>query len=64
MNWWLNVLIGVLVVALIALILIRLRIKRRLESIDGMVGVTKHGAYDGKVIGGELTKVYPHKSKE
>ncbi len=61
MNQWLNVLIGVLLVALIVLLLIRLRLKRRLESIDGIVGVTTRGTYTGKVIGGELTKVYPHK---
>jgi len=26
-----------------------------------LAGITTHGAYTGKVIGGELTKVYPHK---
>lgn len=61
MNVWLNILILVLVIILVTLILVRSRLKKRLESFDGMVGVTTHGAYTGKVIGGELTKVYPHK---
>ena len=61
MDWVLNAIIGVLAVVLIVLILVRIRLKRRLSSIDGFVGITTHGAYTGKVIGGELTKVYPHK---
>ena len=61
MNWVLNAIIGVLAVALVVLILVRIRLKRRLSSIDGFVGITTHGAYTGKVIGGEFTKVYPHK---
>ena len=64
MNVWLNVLIGVLALALIALLVVRLRLKRRLESIDGLLGITKRGAYTGKVIGGEFTKVYPHKKEK
>jgi succinate-acetate transporter protein len=64
MSWVLHVIIGVLVVALIVLIVVRLRIKRRLESIDGVVGITTHGAYTGKVNGGEYTKVYQHKKEE
>ena len=64
MNVWLNVLIGVLALALIALLVVRLRLKRRLESIDGLLGMTKRGAYTGKVIGGEFTKVYPHKKEK
>lgn len=64
MNMWLNVLIGVLVVALIVLIAVRLRLKRRLDSIDGIAGITTHGAYTGKVIGGEFTKVYQHKKEK
>jgi len=63
MNWLLNVIIGILVVALIALIVVRLRLKRRLDSIDGIAGITTHGAYSGKVIGGEFTKVYQHKKE-
>jgi hypothetical protein len=34
---------------------------RRLDSIDGMVGITRRGGYDGKIVGGEFTKVYKHK---
>ncbi|MDP3446803.1 MAG: hypothetical protein Q8S22_01960 [Eubacteriales bacterium] len=64
MNWWLNVLIGVLLIALIVLILVRLRLKRRLSSIDGMVGITTRAAYNGKVIGGEFTKVYQYKKEK
>ena len=60
MNPWLNVLIGILVIALVVLIVIRLRLKRRLDSIDGMVGFIRHSAITGKVIGGEFTKVYKH----
>ena len=60
MNPWLNVFIGVLLVALIVIVVIRLRLKRRLDSIDGLVGVIRHGAINGRVIGGELTKVYKH----
>ena len=63
MNWVLNAIIGVLAVALVVLILVRIRLKRRLDSIDGFVGITTHGAYSGKVIGGEFTKVYPHKKE-
>ncbi len=61
MSWWLNVLIGILAIALIILVIVRVRLKRRLDSIDGMVGITTHGAYNGKVIGGEFTKVYQSK---
>lgn len=61
MSWLLNILIGVLAIALILLVVVRLRLKRRLQSIDGVVGITTHGAYTGKVIGGEFTKVYQHK---
>ena len=61
MNWLLNAIIGILAIALIVLILVRVHLKRRLGSIDGLVGITTHGAYNGKVIGGEFTKVYPHK---
>ena len=63
MNWLLNVIIGVLAVALIVLLVVRYRIKKRLDSIDGVVGITTHGAYTGKVIGGEFTKVYQHKKE-
>ena len=63
MNWVLNILIGVLAVALIVLVIIRQRLKRRLESIDGLAGITKRSAYTGKVIGGEFTKVYQHKKE-
>ena len=62
MNWLLNVIIGILAVALIVLIIVRVRLKRRLDSIDGVVGITTHGSYTGKVIGGEFTKVYPNKN--
>ena len=61
MSWLLNILIGVLALILIVLVVVRLRLKRRLQSIDGLVGITTHGAYTGKVIGGEFTKVYQHK---
>jgi len=64
MIWWLNIVIGVLIVVLVALVAIRLRLKKRLESIDGVVGITTHGAYTGKVIGGEFTKVYQHKKEK
>jgi len=63
MSWVLNILIGVLALILIALVVVRLRLKKRLESIDGVVGITTHGAYTGKVIGGEFTKVYQHKKE-
>ena len=64
MSWVLNILIGVLALILIALVVVRLRLKKRLESIDGFVGITTHGAYTGKVIGGEFTKVYQHKKEK
>ena len=64
MSWWLNVLIGVLAVILIVLVVVRVRLKQRLQSIDGVVGITTHGAYTGKVIGGEFTKVYHHKKEK
>ena len=64
MNWLLNILIGVLALILIVLVVVRLRLKRRLQSIDGVVGITTHGAYAGKVIGGEFTKVYQHKKEK
>ena len=64
MSWVLNILIGVLALILIALVVVRLRLKKRLESIDGVVGITTHGAYTGKVIGGEFTKVYQHKKEK
>ena len=64
MNWLLNVIIGILAVVLIVLIVVRVRLKRRLESIDGVVGITTHGSYTGKVIGGEFTKVYPNKKEK
>lgn len=63
MSWVLNILIGVLALILIALVVVRLRLKKRLQSIDGVVGITTHGAYTGKVIGGEFTKVYQHKKE-
>ena len=64
MSLWLNILIGVLALVLIALVVVRLRLKKRLESIDGVVGITTHGAYTGKVIGGEFTKVYQNKKEK
>lgn len=64
MNWLLNAIIGILAIALIVLILVRVHLKRRLGSIDGLVGITTHGAYNGKVIGGEFTKVYPHQKEK
>ncbi|MDD4311063.1 MAG: hypothetical protein PHW41_01115 [Eubacteriales bacterium] len=64
MNWLLNAIIGILALALIVLVIVRVRLKRRLNSIDGFVGITTHGAYNGKVIGGEFTKVYPHKKEK
>ena len=64
MNWLLNVIIGILAVVLIVLIVVRVRLKRRLDSIDGVVGITTHGSYTGKVIGGEFTKVYPHQKEK
>ncbi|HWQ98794.1 MAG TPA: hypothetical protein VN538_11995 [Clostridia bacterium] len=64
MSWVLNILIGVLALILIALVVVRLRLKKRLQSIDGIVGITTHGAYTGKVIGGEFTKVYQNKKEK
>ncbi len=64
MNWILNGIIGLLATLLIVLIIVRIRLKRRLDSIDGVVGITTHGAYTGKVIGGEFTKVYQHKKEK
>jgi orotate phosphoribosyltransferase-like protein len=64
MSWVLNILIGVLALILIALVVVRLRLKKRLQSIDGVVGITTHGAYTGKVIGGEFTKVYQNKKEK
>jgi orotate phosphoribosyltransferase-like protein len=64
MSLWLNIVIGVLALILIALVVVRLRLKKRLESIDGIVGITTHGAYTGKVIGGEFTKVYQNKKEK
>jgi len=64
MNWILNGIIGLLAILLIVLIIVRIRLKRRLDSIDGVVGITTHGAYTGKVIGGEFTKVYQHKKEK
>ncbi|MEZ4510191.1 MAG: hypothetical protein R2912_04645 [Eubacteriales bacterium] len=64
MSWWLNILIGVLIVVLGVLVAIRFRLKKRLDSIDGVVGITTHGAYTGKVIGGEFTKVYQNKKEK
>lgn len=61
MSWLINVVIGILAVALIVLIIVRVRIQRRLNSIDGVIGVTTRGGYDGKVIGGELTEGYRRK---
>ena len=64
MNWLLNVIIGILAVVLIVLIVVRVRLKRRLDSIDGLAGITTHGAYTGRIIGGEFTKVYQHKKEK
>ena len=64
MNWLLNAIIVVLAVALIVLIVLRVRLKKRLDSIDGLVGVTKRGSYSGKVIGGVFTKVYPNQKSK
>lgn len=64
MNWILNGIIGLLAVILIVLIVVRIRLKRQLDSIDGVVGITTHGAYTGKVIGGEFTKVYQRKNEK
>lgn len=64
MSWWINVLIAVLALVLVVLIVVRLRLKQRLDSIDGFVGIAKAGEFSGKVIGGELTKVYRHNSKK
>jgi len=64
MSWWLNILIGVLIVVLGVLVAIRFRLKKRLDSIDGVVGITTHGAYTGKVIGGEFTKIYQTKKEK
>ena len=63
MSWWINVLIAVLALALVILVVFRLRLKRRLDSIDGLVGITKAGEFNGKVIGGELTRVYRHNNR-
>ena len=63
MNWLLSGIICVLAIVLIVLIIVRVRIKKRLESIDGVVGITTHGAFTGKVIGGEFTKVYRNKKE-
>ncbi len=64
MNWLLNAIIGILALALIVLVIVRVRLKKRLDSIDGLVGVTKRGSYSGKVIGGEFTKVYSHQKEK
>lgn len=60
MNWWIIALLSLLTLALIVLIVIRTCLKRRLDSIDGLVGLTRRGAYQGKVIGGSMTNIYPH----
>ena len=59
MNGWINALLCILTLALAILIVVRVRLKKRLDSIDGLVGITKRGAIQGKVIGGAMTKVYP-----
>jgi len=60
---WLDIVIGILVIALIVCVAVKLYIRRRLGSIDGMVGVTKHDAYRSRIIGGNLIRVYKHKKR-
>lgn len=50
MGWWIYALLGVLCLAVLAGVLVKRRLKRRLESIDGMAGVIRQNG-EGKVIG-------------
>jgi len=50
MGWWIYALIGVLCLAILACVPVKQRLKRRLESIDGMAGVVRQNGEEGKVI--------------
>ena len=56
MGWFLYILIGVLSLAIIVCAIVKWRLKRRLDSIDGFVGTTQNDTENGKIVGGVIHK--------
>lgn len=50
------IIIAILILAITILVFIKRKLKRRLESIDGFVGISKNNIVSGKVIGGVINK--------
>lgn len=54
MEWFLYILIGILALGIIGCAVIKWRLKRRLDSIDGFVGTTRNESNNGKIVGGQF----------
>ena len=54
MAWFLYILIGILSLAIIGCAVVKWKLKRRLDSIDGFVGTIRNDGDNGKIVGGQF----------
>jgi hypothetical protein len=54
MAWFLYILIGILLLAIIVCAFVKWKLKRRLDSIDGFVGTIRNDGDNGKIVGGQF----------
>lgn len=54
MELFLSILIGILLLTNTVCAIVKVRLKRRLDSIDGFVGTTQNYYNKGKIIGGQF----------
>ncbi len=56
MEYFLYILAGVLLLSVLVCAVIEWRLKRRLKSIDGFVGLTRNNSGNGKIVGGVIQR--------
>lgn len=54
MEWFLYIIAGVLLLAIIVCAVVKWRLRRRLDSIDGFIGITRNDGKTGKIVGGAI----------
>ncbi|MGI6546031.1 MAG: hypothetical protein ACOX2M_06330 [Fastidiosipilaceae bacterium] len=68
MKYFLYVLVGGLLLSVLICAVIKSRLKRRLKSIDGFVGITRNNSRNGRVVGGVIQRpsekrAFPHQNR-
>lgn len=62
MNWLLIISCGILIIAIVVCAILKVHLKNRLDSIDGLVGITSRKQDDGIIIGGKIADMRKFRS--